>query len=94
MSWNRESPYAIVGPASMCRPLHGTTKIWARQHGRLIEVRMGFQFPGDNVIYDENTNPFDHTFHDNYVRGIGISVPVAMNALIREAAEIAESYFL
>ena len=77
----------------MCRPLHGTTDIWARRHGKLIEVRTGYAFPLMKC-YSIGMNPFDPDFKDNYIRGIGTTVEVALRVLEREAKKMAETYWM
>ena len=84
--------YVKIAEGHSCRPLHSTTDIWARLHGDLIELRMGWSFPG-NIIVHEDMNPFDPEYHDNYINGLGMTIETAWKSLEREAKLTAESYW-
>lgn len=83
--------YTKIGPPPSSILLNCITDIWSRKHGKLIEVRMGWDLYSTN---HSKANPFDFDFPYSYVRGVGVDLNAALNALKREAAEIAEGLFL
>jgi len=85
--------YVKIAEGHSWRPLHSTTDIWARLHGGIIELRMGWSFPG-NIVIHEDMNPFDDEYQDNWINGLGATVEIAWASLEREAKHIAESYWV
>jgi hypothetical protein len=59
----------------------------------VIELRMGWDFP-PSCMYLEENNPFDPSFEDNWINGLGITFETAWASLKREAESIAESYWV
>lgn len=72
----------------------GTTKLFVRQTGCQFEARIGIALLGStNMPLDEleNSNPFDDNFQDNFAVGTGSTEAEALEDLMRDMNQTANS---